>query len=332
MNKFKKFLAIIFLLLIVQNIFSFCIKYTKHIINAPKHLVESNKYYIPAKMFADYYGFCLRFLKMDLDNILLYPLREPMLYFYHKGLDKLDINEPIRTTWFNEFELTMYIYSTHGKNGKLTQKYGKQYAKRFIDDLYSNLVLLATQKEAINKYKKSGYDNELTNQLLQTFILYVSVFIDEFHLAEDGYNISYEKNLLVSNNTELNGKFRNILYLNDNFLKYYKENYLTEYNAVMDKKNGWFSPYKFEYMNIFEISSYVLFYEITNKIFDCNKSKKYLDNVNNSKEILLNLAKDMNMLDKSNIRQTLSFLGIKNLADPNKQNFTNPMKHTINCK
>lgn len=333
MKKYTKLLILLLVVFALHFSFSVYSKYIIHVSHAPEHLKNANKYYVMARVFGDYYSFFLKTFRLRMDNILLYPFYKPMSYFYKKGLTILDINEPIRASWFSEFELSMYNYSTNGKYGKLARSYGYGYAKDFIDGIFVNMELLNRHKEALNEYKKLGYDNELTNGLLQVFLQYIQIYNSDYHLNHAG-SIMNDSNLQkVSTDLELYKKFKNERQWLYDFIDYYKNNRQAEYNAVVNPNWGWYSPYRDYYLNILQISSYIIFYEIKNGIFDCKNSEIYLKDIKNSKNILRKFANDYNISkdDEGYLEKIISYLHIKNNAILDMQESENPLQLSINC-
>ena len=330
----KKWLYIVLFIFVLQNSFSFYKDYQVHIINAPEHLKEANRDYIIAKLFANYNAFFIETFRMQTDNILLFPFREPMLYFYNKGLEKLPKDEPIRASWFNEFKLMMHNYSNKGKYGSLARDYGYEYARDFVDEVYFNIELLNKGKEKLNEYSSSGYKNELTTTLLQTFIHYVNFYTNTYHLNLEGYPMTKENLIKVSTYLELYERFKNIDIWNDEFILYYKTNYSKEYDAIINPNRGWYSDYRDYYLDNIKFSSYILFYEIKNNRFDCENSKKYLEKIASSKKILREFVDKYNVSssNKELMERIIRYLDIKNISGEDFEKNENPLNLSIDCK
>ena len=270
----KKIGIIIVIGIIIQNSFSFYTEYQNHIFKAPSHLKEANKDYIIAKMFRNYYSFFIKTFRLDLDNVFLYPFYKPMSYFYKRGLNKLGENEALRVMWFHEFELVLYNYSTNGKYSSLAKKYGDKYAKKFINDVYLYIKLINKNKKKLNEYKDLGYKNELTTGVLDVYLQFVQVYMQEYHLNPRGFTLTKENLIKISKSYDLYMKFRNLEELDKEFILYYKDSHPDEYNIVLNPSRSWYSSYKNYYLNILQYSSFILFYEITSNSFNCSKSKK----------------------------------------------------------
>lgn len=330
----KRTIYLLIFIFVIQNSFSFYKDYEVHIVNAPEHLKEANKDYIIAKIFAKYNAFFLETFRIQTDNLFLFPFREPMLYFYNKGLEKLDKDEPIRASWFNEFKLMMHNYSNKGRYGSLAKNYGYEYAKDFVDEVYLNIELLNKGKEKLNTYSSSGYKNELTTTLLQTFIHYITLYTSDYHLNLEGFPMTVENLVRVSMNTDLYERFRNIDKWSEEFILYYKDNYPKEYEAIINPNRGWYSDYRDYYLDNIKISSYILFYEISNKRFDCENSKKYLEKIASSKRILREFVNKYNvdMSNKQLLERIIRYLDIKNISGEGFEKSENPLNLTIDCK
>ncbi len=330
----KKWLYIVLFIFVLQNSFSFYKDYQIHIINAPEHLKEANRDYIIAKLFANYNAFFIETFRMQTDNILLFPFREPMLYFYNKGLEKLPKDEPIRASWFNEFKLMMHNYSNKGKYGSLARDYGYEYARDFVDEVYFNIELLNKGKEKLNEYSSSGYKNELTTTLLQTFIHYVALYTSDYHLRIKGFSMSKENLIKVSTHLDLYERFKNIDAWSDEFILYYKTNYSKEYDAIINPNRGWYSDYRDYYLDNIKFSSYILFYEIKNNRFDCENSKKYLEKIASSKKILREFVYKYNVSssNKELMERIIRYLDIKNISGEDFEKNENPLNLSIECK
>lgn len=271
---------------------------------------------------------------MQTDNILLFPFREPMLYFYNKGLEKLPKDEPIRASWFNEFKLMMHNYSNKGKYGSLARDYGYEYARDFVDEVYFNIELSNKGKEKLNEYSSSGYKNELTTTLLQTFIHYVALYTSDYHLRIKGFSMSKENLIKVSTHLDLYERFKNIDAWSDEFILYYKTNYSKEYDAIINPNRGWYSDYRDYYLNNIKFSSYILFYEIKNNRFDCENSKKYLEKIASSKKILREFVDKYNVSssNKELMERIIRYLDIKNISGEDFEKNENPLNLSIDCK
>lgn len=330
----KKIGIVVLLIIIIQNSFSFYNEYQKHIVNAPIHLREANKDYIVAKMFRNYYSFFIKTFRLDLDNPSLYPFYKPMVYFYKKGLNKLDKSEPLRAMWFHEFELTLYNYSTNGKYGSLAKNYDYKYAKVFIHDVYMYLELINKNKEKLNEYKNLGYKNELTTGLLDVYLQFVQVYVQDYHLNPRGFTMRKENLEKVSESYDLYMKFKNIEEWDKEFIYYYKESQPNEYNIVLNPSRGWHSSYKNYYLNILQYSSFILFYQIANNKFDCIESRKYIQNINISKELLLDMVNKYqeSISNKILLNKIISYLNIRNVGSKDFLISENPLKLEINCK
>ena len=257
-----------------------------------------------------------------------------MLYFYNKGLEKLDKNEPIRALWFNEFKLMMYNYSNNGKYGSLARYYDYKYAENFIDEVYLNMELLNKGKEKLNEYSYLGYKNELTTTLLQVFIQYVTVYTSDYHLITKGFSLVKENLEKVSTSYELYEKFKNIDKWSDEFILYYKVYHAKEYAYILNPNRGWYSDYRDYYLDSINISSYILFFEIRNKIFDCENSKSYLKKIDLSKNNLREFVNKYNVSlnNKQLLERIIRYLDIKNLSSEDFEKNENPLKIEINCK
>lgn len=330
----KRFIYTILLIIILQASFSFYKDYKNHILNAPEHLKEANKDYIIAKIFANYNEFILKIFRIQTDNILLFPIREPMLYFYNRGLSKLDKDEPIRALWFTEFRIRMYNHSNNGKYGSMARDYGYKYAKKFVDETYLNMKLFNKEKEKLKNYYLSGYRNELTSTLLQDYLVSISVYTNEYHLSVRGFPMSKKNFDKVSSHLNLYEKFKNVYNWRKEFISYYKSNYLNEFNTVINPNRGWYSDYRDYYLYNLKISSYILFFEISNNVFDCKKSKKYIDEISSSKKIMRDFVKKYNvsLSNKNFLEKIISYLDIKNISSENFEKNKNPLKLTISCK
>ena len=330
----KRSLYTILFIFVIQNGSSFYKEYQAHIPNAPEHLKEANKDYIIAKMFANYNGFIVKTFRIQTDNILLFPFREPMLYFYNKGLEKLPKDEPIRAMWFNEFEVMIHNYSNNGKYGSLARYYDYEYAKRFIDEVYQNIELLNKGKEKLNEYYSSGYQNELTTTLLQTYIHYIHLYINDYHLNAKGYPLTKDNLEKVSTYLDLYKRFKNIDKWSDEFVLYYKVNHSKEYDAIINPNRGWYSDYRDYYLDSIKNSSYILFFEIRNKRFDCENSKKYLEKIASSKKILREFVEQYNvsLSNKELMEKVIRYLDIKNISSEDFEKNENPLKIEIACK
>ncbi|MCK9336649.1 MAG: hypothetical protein M0P43_02335 [Arcobacteraceae bacterium] len=330
---FKNIVIVILVIFVIQISSSYYINYQKHIILAPSHLKEANKDYIIAKVIGDYYAFFIKTFRLQTDNIFLYPLREPMMYFYKQGLNKLDSNEPIRVSWFNEFELIMYNHSNNGKYGSLARDYSHGYAKKFIDDIYFNIELFNQGKETLNIYHSSGYQNELTTTLLQNFLHFIQVYINDYHLNQNGFPLNKENLEKVSNSVDLYERFKAIDKHSDEFIEYYKIHYPKEYDAVINPKRGWHSDYRDYYLNMLKISSYILFYKINQDIFDCNVDNNYLIKIDNAKTTLRNFVFEHKVStdNKELLERVIRYLHIKNLLNIDLQISDNPINLEIKC-
>ncbi|QOG11165.1 hypothetical protein [Arcobacter sp. FWKO B] len=329
----KKIFWIILFIFIGLNTFIYTVEYKNHVLNAPQHLQEANKDYIIAKIISNYYAFSIKTFKLRTNNILLYPLSKPMMYFYQQGLNKLELDEPIRVSWFNEFELLMYNYSNNGKYGSLAKNYGHKYSKKFIDDLYYNIELFNQSKKKINTYYSLGYKNELTTTLLQNFLNFIQVYVNDYHLNQNGFPLNTENLEKVSNSTDLYERFENIGRWNDEFVEYYKIYYPKEYDAIMNPKRGWYSDYRDYYLNMLKVSSYILFYKINQDIFDCHMDKNHLIKIDNAKKTLRNFVVEYKVSsdNKDLLERVIRYLHIKNLSSQDLQISENPLNLRINC-
>lgn len=329
----KRSLYITLFIFVIQNGFSFYKDYQAHVTNAPEHLKEANKDYIIAKIFANYNAFFIKTFRIETDNFFLFPFREPMLYFYKKGLEKLSKDEPIRAMWFNEFQLMMYNYSNDGEYGKLAKNYDYVYAKRFINEVYQNIELLNKGKERLNEYYKLGYKNELTTTLLQTYIHYIHLYVNDYHLNVKGYPLTKDNLEKVSTYLDLYEKFLNIDVWTEEFISYFNKNNLQEYDYILDPSRGWYSDYRDYNLDSLKIASYILFYEIRNNRFDCEKSKKYLEKIIKVKKDLREFVDkySLSIANKKLLEKIISYLDIKGLSDVDEGITNNPLNIEVNC-
>lgn len=286
-KKFIIFLALIFTLDFSISYFSF---YKTHVKNG--YLKDANLYYAGAKTFGKYYDFGVKFLDMDSPFLVLF--HKPMIYLYQKGMEKLKFDEPIKSLWFVEFEVNPYNYSTNGGYGNLAFKYGKNFAKDFLENVYLNIEFINKNKEILNEYIKNGYENELTNFLLEKFNILVGIYVADLQMNIDGRTLSKDGLNLVINDKKLHQKLINLQKIKDEFFGYYEVNFPNEFHTLFEKNKNYHSPNGLKNKTSLKLSSYILIHKIKNNNFDLIKDKIYIKDIKNAKNELENLAKTDN--------------------------------------
>ena len=268
-NIIKKIGILLAIIFMAWNIFLYTIEYKRYVSQAPITLKEARTGYVNAMMFHIYYSFLVKTVRIDFQNPILYPLKVTRDYFYHRGLEKLPKEEAERALWFKLFEIMPYTYSVKGIHGSMAKYYGHEFTKKFIDNLYKNIEILSLY-EISDKKTKGIY-----KESFKAYINMISLFIHEFHLNKDGYLFKDQNIEKIATDYELYKKFEKIYNWHSEIaLKYQKEE-PELFNKVVNINDGWYSPYRNYYKNIYIISSFILTYKIHNNIFDCEKDKKY---------------------------------------------------------
>lgn len=226
-----------------------------------------------------------------MDSPFLVLFHKPMIYLYQKGMEKLKFDEPIKSLWFVEFEVNPYNYSTNGGYGNLAFKYGKNFAKDFLENVYLNIEFINKNKEILNEYIKNGYENELTNFLLEKFNILVGIYVADLQMNIDGRTLSKDGLNLVINDKKLHQKLINLQKIKDEFFGYYEVNFPNEFHTLFEKNKNYHSPNGLKNKTSLKLSSYILIHKIKNNNFDLIKDKIYIKDIKNAKNELENLAK-----------------------------------------
>ncbi|MGA1931159.1 hypothetical protein ACH5BF_00340 [Arcobacter sp. YIC-464] len=326
MNKFKKGSITIILLFIVLNIWIYSVTYKDYVIKAPEVLKEARKDFVSAYVIHIYYAFFVKSLGIDFQSKLLSPIKESRDYFYHKALKKLPKNESEAAVWFSLFEANLYNFSMRGVYGRLAKKYGKDFAEQFIEKLYKNIELFS-----LNNF--NDRDSKLNKNILEEYLNFIYIYTGDFHLNEKKLLFSKENMKKVSTNKKLHERFINIYKWYEQILNYYKVDHSVEYERIISSHN-WNTPYMRNKQNISYIASFILFYKITNNIFDCEKDKIYLNKIDELQTELLNHTKKYKITKKqmNSLKYTISYTLIKNTKKEQKFKSNNPLNLTINCE
>ncbi|SFV70047.1 hypothetical protein MNB_SM-4-610 [hydrothermal vent metagenome] len=241
----KKILLLIVLVFILINTWVYSLAYKKYVSQAPVNLKEARKDYVAAIMFHSYYTFFVNTLGIDLLNPILYPVKEPRDYYYHRGLNKLPIDEGERALWFNLFEVVPYNYSSEGHYGSMVQYYGLDFTQVFVNKLYKNIEILSLNKIS---------DPELKNiyfKLCEAYINMVDIYLYELHLNEDGYLYKDENIKRVATDFDLYKRLENIYKWHNTIIWRYKKENPNILSSDLNIKSKWSSTYKVYCENIF---------------------------------------------------------------------------------
>jgi len=268
-KKVKRIFFIFLLIFVIANAWFYSIEYKRYVSQAPAHLKEARVDYVNSMMFHLYYTFLVKTIRIDFQNPILYPIKAPRDYFYHRGLDKLPLNEAERALWFNLFEVKPYNFSTKGVYGSMARHYGNDFAKEFVDNLYKNIEILSLYEISDKKTK------DIYAESFGAYIDMISLYIFEFHLNKDGYLFRDENIKKVATDYELYKKFENIYNWHRKIAWKYKRENSKLFDDVVNISNGWYSSYRNYYRNSYVISSFILTYKINNNIFNCKEDEKY---------------------------------------------------------
>ncbi len=327
MKKLKRILLVFISLFCILNIWLYKTEYTKYVENAPKELKEARKELTKAYMVHIYYGFLVKTLRIDFQNKLISPIKNFRDYFYHKGLDKLPEDEAERAIWFSLFEKNLYNFSVRGRYGALDKRYGETFAREFIDDVYKNI-------EIFSLYKFRDTKSDISSSALEDYLSLIYIYLIDFNINIGKYRYSKEVFNYVSSNEEFHNKLLNIYEWQKLFLEDYKQNHNNQYKKTLSKLRGWYSPFVRNKRNEILLSSFILFYKIRNGIFECEKDKKFLRTIKDSRtELLLYMVKyKVNRKFMNIVRRELEYSHIKNDKDNSGIESKNFFDFKVSCE
>lgn len=323
----KKILLSVVVIFILINTWLYSVEYKRYVSQAPANLKEARKDYVSAIMFHIYYVFFVNTVRIDFQNPILYPIKAPRDYFYHKGLSKLPQKEGERALWFNLFEVMPYNFSTKGKYGSMAKHYGVDFAKEFVDRLYKNIKILSLY-EISDKRTKDIYEKSF-----EAYINMISLYIHEFHLNKDGYLFTDYNIKKVATDYKQYKNFVKIYKWNAKIAKRYKREDIKLFNSIVNINNGWHSAYRHYYENVYIISSFILTYKIYNHIFDCKKDDVYFKAKKWSQKGLDTLLKEYTHDSYSYkvTNQMYYYLYITRTNLKNQQKSIHPLQLKIDC-
>lgn len=330
MKKVKKYLYMFLTIFILLNAVMYTSLYKRYVSHAPMNLKEARKDIVNAAMFHTYYTFFVKTVRIDFLNPVLYTLKAPRDYFYHKGINKLPDNEAERAIWFDMFEVRPYNFSVRARYGSMVQIYGKEFAKNFIDKVYENI-------KRFSLYKLSDKNTpDISEDVLEVYIDLIHLYIYDFHLHTKGFLFNKENMEKVSTDFNLYQRFDNIYKWQNSLVEHYAKEHRSQYNRVLDPNKGWYSPYRNLTDNKFIISSFILFYKVNNEIFDCAKDKKYLidqeEGIKKYKKLLKAYPKKSQQ--KQVTSRKVSYLLMPNSLDTKNAHlkFENVLGLTVTCQ
>ncbi len=327
-SKIKRYIFVFLLLFIGLNISNYFSEYKKYVLPAPQKLQEARKEFTKAYMFHLYYASFVRFFYIDFQNPILKIFKIPRDYFYQKALEKLPKNEGEKALYFELFEAKLYNFSVRGSYGSMARHYGVNFSKKFIDKVYENIKILSTQK-----LDKSFTDN-IGRDVIEAYLGLTDIFVFDSHINPEGFIFNKINMKKYATNKELHQRFLNVYTWQNKFLLYYEKNYPKEYNQVLSKYRGWYSPYIYFYKKKWELASFILFYKINNTLFNCEEDKRFLIERDSSLNTLIEYTK-INQISQSyeeSFKRIIAYLAIENKAKEELFEGDNPLNLKINCK
>ena len=323
----KKLLLSVVLIFILINTWLYSVEYKRYVSQAPDNLKEARKDYVAAMMFQFYYVFFVNTIRIDFQNPILYPLKAPRDYFYHRGLNKLPRKEGERALWFNLFEVMPYNFSIKGKYGSMVKHYGVDFTKKFVDNLYKNIEILSLYEVSDKKTK------DIYEESFEAYINMVDIYVYEFHLNKNGYLFKDENIKKVATDYNIYKKFENIYQWYNKIAWRYKRESPKLFNSVLNSNNGWYSPYRVYYEDFYIISSFILTYKIHNNIFDCKKDDAFFKTKSWAKKgldkILKRYSQDTYQWKSTNQMYYYLYITRTNLKKQPKS--IHPLQLKINC-
>ncbi len=327
-KKLLKRVSIFIVLFSLFNVWLYNIEYKRYVSQAPKQFVKAREDLVKALMFHMYYTFLVKTVRIDFQNPLLYPLKAPRDFYYHQGINKLPLTEGERAYWFDMFEVRLYNYSVSAKYGSLAQHYSSEFSHKFIDDVYHNLELLSLHK--ITDKSLYSMDN-----MLEVYIDLMSIFVFDSHLNPKGYIFSVKNLNNVSSNKKLHNRYLNLYEWQESFLSKYKHEHREQYNQALNPSRGWYSAYRNHNESLFFMSSWILFYKVKNKEFDCDADLIFFNSAEESKQKLLKLLEfyPKDSKQKSVLQREINYLYIPNMEENlSIYQVNNPLGLSVNCK
>ncbi|EIF51992.1 hypothetical protein [Sulfurovum sp. AR] len=329
MKQIKKYFYMFLTIFILLNVVVYTNVYTRYVSHAPMNLKEARTDLVNATMFHVYYTFFVKTVRIDFLNPILYPLKAPRDHFYHKGINKIPDNEAERAIWFDMFEVRPYNFSVRARYGSMARIYGKEVSKNFIDKVYENIKLLSL-------YELSDKNTpDISEDILEVYIDLIHLYIYDFHLHPKGFLFNKENMEKVSTDFNLYQRFENIYKWQNSLVEHYAKEHKNQYKRVLDPNKGWYSPYRNLIDNKFILSSFILFYKVNNKLFDCAKDKKYLvdqeEGIRKYKKLLK--AHSKKSKQKQVTSRMVSYLIMPNSLDTKNShlNFENTLGLTVTC-
>lgn len=326
--KIRKYILIILLLFVSLNIYTYFSEYKRYVVNAPDRLKEAREEFTKAYMFHLYYASFVRFLSVDFQNPILKIFKTPRDYFYHRAIERLPENEGEKALYFELFEAKLYNFSVGGKYGSMARHYGVDFAKEFIDKVYENIKILSTQKI------DDTFTNNIGRDVIEAYLGLTDIFVSDSHINPNGFLLNDINMQKYATDKELNERFLNVYNWQNEFLSYYEKNYSLEYNEILSKNRGWYGPYIYLYEKIWELTSFILFYKISNNQFDCNEDRIFLIIRDSSLNNIIEYTKEnqISQFSKDILEREISYLWIENSAKNELFKGTNPLNLKIDCK
>ncbi|ADG93808.1 hypothetical protein Arnit_2156 [Arcobacter nitrofigilis DSM 7299] len=318
MKIYQKKLLLIFSIIIIFIVGLYLVHYKRYVINAPKTHIEARKDYVNALTIHFFYLMLVK-AGIDYKNPIIAPIKNARDYFYKRGISKLSPIDSERTIWFHVFEMMPYNLSSGGY-GNMLKKYGKEYGYKFLDDTFKYIVLLA-DKDPIDKSFK---DNKYINQ----------VFLELYNLYTSEFKINFDEQTISKNNIKLFIKneeaVKRIIILYEKRKIFLKKHNVNKF--IMKNYNNYLGDYHRFYSDNLYVSSMILFYKLENRLFNCEKDKKYFKDIFIDKQKIREfINQNKKFLNKKKGKESV-FLRLK---IPNtrydKKYSDNPFKMYVNC-
>lgn len=327
-QKARKYIVGFLIIFTVFNVWLYNIEYKRYVDKAPSLLKPARENFVNAVMFHTYYTFFVKTLRIDFQNPVLLPFKAPRDYFYHQGLALLPKNDAESALWFDFFEVRLYNYSCRASYGSMAETYGYDFAKNFTDEVYKNIEKLTFMKLIDTSNK------ELGGSALESYLDMIDLYVYDAHLSPRGVLFTDEYINEISKNKTINKRLMNLYIWEKAVLNRYKNTDFEQYEKVMSDTRGWYSPYINFWDRQLVLSSFILFYKISNKTFDCAKDIEYINNISSAHQKLLESASRFAIREKqmSMLNMEIDYLAINGITENKIVNeVSNPFKFSIEC-